>query len=71
MQGIREQIENERKLEKEMEGKYLTEEYLGKFLNVAYPERVWVHDEKFKLPLAEKAFNFRPDYCCHELKTEK
>ena len=54
-------------LEKEIEGKYLTEELLGKFLQVAYPEYEWVHDKKFETPDSIK-YNFRPDYCCHELK---
>lgn len=53
-------------LENKMKGKYLTEKSLGKFLKVLYPNKEWVHDQKFKTE--EATYNFRPDYCCHELK---
>ena len=55
-----------RALEAEMQGKYLTEEYLGKFLEAAYPNKEWEHDKRFKG--IDKTYNFRPDFCCHELK---
>lgn len=58
----------DKELENEMKGKYLTEEYLGKFLKVAFHDYEWLHDKKFQLPSGGKKFNFRPDYCCHELK---
>lgn len=69
MHYTKNQINNIKKLEKEMSGKYLTEELLGKFLKVIYPDNEWLHDQRFKLPNNENIkFNFRPDYCCHELK---
>lgn len=51
-----------------MNGKYLTEELLGDFLQVAYEGQTWDHDKKFKIPNSEISHNFRPDYCCHNLK---
>lgn len=53
-------------LENKMKGKYLTEESLGEFLKVLYPNKEWIHDQKFKTEGV--TYNFRPDYCCHELK---
>ena len=54
-------------LENELTGKYLTEENLGKVLNVLYPNFEWIHDKKFQAVKGIR-HNFRPDYCCHELK---
>ena len=58
-----------KELEKEMQGKYLTEEWLGKILDALYPHQDWLYDKKFKVDAEDgKNFNFRPDYCCHALK---
>lgn len=61
------QLEKLKKLEDEMRGKYLTEEWLGKILEAVFLGYEWVHDEKFQAN--GETFNFRPDYCCHELQT--
>lgn len=58
-------------LENKMQGKYLTETLLGEFLAAVYPNKEWLHDKKFEyedLGEGVKKFNFRPDFCCHELK---
>ena len=68
MKNLQKEIENTKKLENKMKGKYLTEEFLGEFLKVAYPNQKWIHDEKFQIPNTEKLYKFKPDYCCHALK---
>lgn len=70
MRYSKEQKKAIKELETEMRGLCLTEELLGKFLNVAYPNQQWEHDKKFALPESSesKKFRFRPDYCCHNLK---
>lgn len=61
-------IQNEKTkvLENKIKNKYLTEELLGEFLEVLYPNKEWIHDERFQAD--EHTYNFKPDYCCHELK---
>lgn len=54
-------------LENKLKGKYLTEELLGEILEVLYSNFNWLHDKKFEAVEGIK-HNFRPDYCCHELK---
>ena len=67
MQARNKEVEE---LESKMKSKYLTEESLGEFLRVIYPNYDWVHDQKFRAEIEseEKTYNFRPDYCCHELR---
>ena len=55
-----------KELENRMQGKYLTEKLLGEVLEVLYPDYEWLHDKKFQTE--EATYNYRPDYCCHELK---
>lgn len=59
---------NLKNLKIEMNGKYLTEESLGKILKALYPNRIWDHDKRFKPINSAMVYNFRPDYCCHDLK---
>lgn len=61
------QFERIKELENKMKGKYLTEEWLGKVLEAVFLGYEWIHDEKFQA--GGETYNFRPDYCCHELQT--
>ena len=71
-----EQLQNINRVQNKMKGKYLTEKSLGEILKALYPNSEWIHDKKFEVPVPEiclsahvsPVYNFRPDYCCHELK---
>lgn len=63
---MRTEYEELKSLKNEMEGKYLTEERLGKILKIIFRGYEWIHDEKFQAN--GETYNFRPDYCCHELQ---
>ena len=56
-----------KKFEQKMNKQYLTEELLGEFLTIAYPNYVWEHDKRFQI-VGGQDYKFKPDYCCHELK---